>query len=98
MNPTNRNYRATFILDNRGVTESIDEIIENVKKEIATVEGEVSTVENLGQQDFVRVTNPKFPAGTYVQIDFSAPPAAPAALKERFRLNSTVYRTYIASH
>ncbi len=97
MKPNNRNYRATFILDNRGVSDTIDQLIESVKQEIATVEGEVSTVENLGQRDFSRVTNPKFPAGTYVQVDFTAPSGAPAALKERLRLNHTVYRTYVES-
>jgi small subunit ribosomal protein S6 len=97
MNPNKRNYRATFILDTRGVEQSIDDIIENVKQEIATVEGEVSTVENLGQRDFARVTNPKRPAGIYVQVDFTAPGSAPAALKERLRLNQVVYRTYVQS-
>ncbi len=95
MNPNKRNYRATFILDNRGVEETVDQLIENVKNEIATVEGEVGEVENLGQRDFARVTNPKRPSGIYVQVDFTAPATAPAALKERLRLNHTVYRTYV---
>ncbi len=97
MNPTKRNYRATFILDNNGVEDSVDQIIENVKQEIAVVEGEVGEVENLGQRDFARVTNPKRPNGVYVQMHFSAPGSAPAALKERLRLNQTVYRTYVES-
>ncbi|WP_221030215.1 30S ribosomal protein S6 [Actomonas aquatica] len=95
MNPNKRNYRATFILDTRGVEETVDQIIENVKSEISVVEGEVSAVENLGQRDFARVTDPKRPTGVYVQVDFSAPGTAPAALKERLRLNRVVYRTYI---
>lgn len=97
MNPTKRNYRATFILDTRGVEETVDQIIENVKQEIATVEGEVGDVENLGQRDFARVTNPKRPSGVYVQMYFTAPGSAPAALKERLRLNQTVYRTFVES-
>lgn len=97
MNPTKRNYRATFILDTNGVEESVDQIIENVKQEIATVEGEVGDIENLGQRDFARVTNPKRPSGVYVQVHFSGPASAPADLKDRLRLNQTVYRTYIES-
>ncbi len=95
MNPTKRNYRATFILDNRGKEDSIDQIVDGVKNDIAAVEGEVSNVENLGRKDFVRVTNPKFPAGAYVQITFSAPSQGPAQLKERLRLNNNVYRTFV---
>ncbi len=97
MKPTQRNYRATFILDNRGKEDSPEAIIEGVKKDIAAVKGEVSAVENLGRKDFVRVTDRKFTGGSYVQIAFSAPPEAPAQLKERLRLNQSIYRTFVES-
>jgi small subunit ribosomal protein S6 len=66
-----------------------------VKKEIASVNGEVTAVENLGKKDFVRVTDRKFTSATYVQISFAAPPEGPAQLKERLRLNNNVYRTFV---
>ena len=97
MTQIKRNYRATFILDNRGKEETIDQIIEGVKKEIAAVQGEVSAVENLGKRDFVRVTDKKLTGAVYVHMDFAAPPETPAHLKERLRLNQHVYRTYIQS-
>jgi len=94
---TKRNYRASFVLDNRGKEDSIDQIIDGVKAEIAAVHGEVTGIENLGKKDFIRVTDRKFTSGTYVQIAFSGPPQAPAQLKDRLRLNSSVYRTFIQS-
>ena len=97
MNSINRNYRATFILDNRGKEESIDQIVEGVKKVIAEVKGEVTGVENIGKKDFARVTDKKLTGAAYVHIAFSAPPDAPAHLRERLRLNSSVYRTFIQS-
>jgi small subunit ribosomal protein S6 len=97
MKATKRNYRASFILDNRGKEDSVDQIIDGVKKEITAVEGEVTGVENLGKKDFVRVTDRKFTSGAYVQVAFSAPAEAPAQLKERLRLNSSVYRTFVQS-
>lgn len=97
MNPTKRSYRATFILDNRGKEDSIDQIIDGVKQEITAVQGEVTGVENLGRRDFVRVTDRKMTAGTYVQVAFSAPASGPAALRERLRLNGSVYRTFVQS-
>jgi small subunit ribosomal protein S6 len=97
MTQTKRNYRATFILDNRGKEDSVDQIIDGVKQDIAAVQGEVSAVENLGRKDFVRVTDPKFPAGTYVQVNFSAPAEGPAQLRERLRLNQSIYRTFVES-
>ena len=97
MNPTKRNYRATFILDNRGKEDSIEQIIEGVKKDIAAVQGEVTAVDNIGKKDFVRVTDRRFTGAAYVHVNFSAPADGPAQLKERLRLNHNVYRTFVQS-
>lgn len=95
MTQSKRNYRATFILDNRGKEDSIDQIIDGVKKEIAALQGEVTSVENLGRREFARKTDAKFPGGVYVAVAFSAPAGAAAQLHERLRLNDSVYRTLI---
>ena len=95
MNTTKRNYRATFILDNRGKEETVEQIIEVVKKDIAAVQGDVTAVENIGKRDFVRVTDKKLTGATYVHVSFAAPAAAPAQLIERLRLNHSVYRTFV---
>lgn len=97
MNSNNRNYHATFILDNRGREETVDQIVDGVKQVIAEVKGEVTHVETLGKKDFVRVTDKRLTGASYVQIDFSGPPDCPAHLRERLRLNSSVYRTFIQS-
>lgn len=94
---TKRNYRATFILDNRGKEDSIEQIIDGVKNEITSIQGEVTAVENLGKRDFVRVTDRKMTSGAYVQVNFNGPATAPAQLKERLRLNNSVYRTFVQS-
>ena len=95
MNQTKRNYKATFILDNRGKEDSVEQIIEGVKKEITAVQGDVTAVENIGRREFSRKTDDKFPGGVYVHMTFSAPAAAPAQLHERLRLNGAVYRTLL---
>ncbi len=95
MSQTKRNYKATFILDNRGKEDTVETIIEGVKKEIAALQGEVTAVENIGRREFIRKTDDKFPAGVYVQVNFSAPATAPAALHERLRLNESVYRALV---
>ena len=97
MKADKRNYRATFILDNRGQEASIDQIVEGVKKVIAEVKGEVSGVESIGKKDFARVTDKKLTGANYVQINFSGPSDAPAHLREKLRLNNSVYRTFIQS-
>ena len=97
MNPTHRNYRASFILDNRGKEETVDQIVEGVKKVIAEVKGEVTAVDSIGKKDFARVTDKKLTGAHYVHINFSAPAEAPAHLREKLRLNGSVYRTFIQS-
>jgi len=97
MNQTNRNYRATFILDNRGKEDSVEDIIDEVKSEISSLQGEISNVEDMGKRDFARVTDKKLVGAPYVQITYSAPSSAPAELKERLRLNHNVYRIFIQS-
>ncbi len=97
MNPTHRNYRATFILDNRGKEDTVDQIVDGVKKVIAEVHGEVTAVENIGKKDFVRVTDKKFTSANYVHVSFSGPAESPANLREKLRLNDSVYRTFIQS-
>jgi small subunit ribosomal protein S6 len=93
--PTKRNYRATFILDNRGKQETVDQIVDGVKKEIVAIHGDVTGVENIGKRDFARVTDRKFTGAAYVHVNFSAPPEGPAQLRERLRLNGSVYRTFV---
>ena len=95
MTQIKRNYRATFILDNRGKEETIDQIVEGLKKEIAAVQGDITAVENLGKRDFARVTDSKFPDAVYVQVSFAAPLDGPRHLHERLRLNSSVYRALV---
>ena len=97
MNATKRNYRATFILDNRGKEETVDQLIDGVKKVIAEVQGDVTAVENIGRKDFVRVTDKRLTGATYVHVNFAAPAEAPAQLIERLRMNNSVYRTFIQS-
>jgi small subunit ribosomal protein S6 len=93
--PIMHKYRATFILDNRGKQETVEQIVDGVKKEIAAIHGDVTGVESIGKRDFARVTDRKFPSATYVHVNFSAPPEGPAQLRERLRLNGSVYRTFV---
>ncbi len=95
MSQTKRNYKATLILDNRGKEDSVESILEGVKKEITAVQGEVTNVENIGRREFSRKTDDKFPGGVYIHLTFSAPAGAPAQLHERLRLNSAVYRALL---
>ena len=94
---TSRHYNASIILDTRGVEETIDALIEQLKKAIEEVGGEVGEVNNHGRFDFIRVTDKKHPADFYLNITFNGPPDAPRQLQENLRLEKTVKRIIIQS-
>ena len=95
MSQNSQNYKATFVLDMRDKTESVEEVIEQLKKEIEAENAEVIDVENLGSKEFARVTDREFQAGIFVEIDFRAPTYRPNALQERTRLNKAVNRVMV---
>ena len=88
-------YRATFILDTRNYQQPVETLIEKLTSVIESIKGLVQKVNNLGQKDFVRVTNRKFPAGIYLEVLFEGPPTAPSALKEKLKLDKTVNRVLV---
>lgn len=90
-----KNYLATFILDTRKHQDSMESLFDHIKAGIATIGGEVQDLKDLGNKDFVRVTDRKLPSGNYLQVSFKAAPEGPAALQERFRLDKAVNRILI---
>lgn len=92
---TSRNYRATFVLDMREKTESVEEVIEQLKKEVEAENAEIVEVENIGPKDFARTPDRNLTSGIFVQIDFRSPGYRPNALHERLRLNKTVDRVVV---
>jgi small subunit ribosomal protein S6 len=86
-----------MILDTRGREESVEQLIEDVKKEIAAAGGEVQGTETLGRRDFARVTDDKMPAANYVEFTVTGSPGVATRIQEQFRLNPAVYRVLVQS-
>lgn len=92
---TNRNYRATFILDTRGVEAPVEELVESYAKLIGEAGGEVSATDNLGSRDFARKAANGLPSGIFVQYEFAAPASAPGEIQEKVRLDRKVNRVMV---
>jgi len=90
-----KTYKATFILDTRGLETPIEELIEMLKKTISDAEGEVGNVENLGRKDFIRITDKDHPGDIYLQIDFQGPPECPEAIHAGLKLDKSIKRIHI---
>ncbi|MCG8526347.1 MAG: 30S ribosomal protein S6 [Opitutales bacterium] len=90
------NYRATFVLDTRGVEESVESLYETITKALTELGGEVTKVENHGTREMTRASrNTKQTSGVYVQYEFAAPSDVPGNVHEKFRLDNRVDRIII---
>lgn len=90
-----KNYRAVFILDSRGETRTVEEMIEALKGTLGEINARVEKAENLGVRDFARSTEKDYTSGAYVQIDFEGEPTTPDALREKLHLEKFVNRIQI---
>ncbi|MCH2157024.1 MAG: 30S ribosomal protein S6 [Opitutales bacterium] len=92
-----RSYRASLILDTRGLETSADDLLSEFAGFASELGAEIIEKTNHGVQPFVRVTDRNFPEGTYVQIDLKAAPSFPADMKEKVRLDRRVNRIIVQS-
>jgi len=94
---TTRKYIATVILDSRGYDAPVESLEEKVSSLFKDVGGTVESVENLGRQDFVRITEKEHTGDTYLRVAVSGEPSMPADFQERIRLDKQIKRALIAS-
>lgn len=91
----NRKYTASFILDMRNSSETIEGVMTRLQNTISALGGTVSESRNLGQKSFEYVVDRKFPNGIYLQIDFEGSSVVPASIKSKLALDKTVNRVLI---
>lgn len=93
-----KNYEATFILDTRGKDDAAEEIITRIESEIKAQGGSLNgKPQKIGRLKFERAPGP-IDAGFYVNIRFSAPASAIGKLREKFTLDTAIFRqAYLVS-
>jgi len=94
---TERNYKATFILDTRELEEQLETLVEKLKNILSQLKAQINEIEHLGRKDFTRLTQKKHTGDFFIEIDFTASPEVPAALKEKLRLDKTVKNIVVFS-
>jgi small subunit ribosomal protein S6 len=88
-----RNYEAMIVLDTKGAEESVDQLVNNVTKELEKAGAKLEQVDNLGRKKFPY--SPKHVEyGYYINIRFQATPAAVTTVTDKLRLNESVYQQY----
>ena len=97
MTLTKSTYKTTIILDTREQEKSVPELIEAVKEKLATIDATVTSENDLGRREFVRVTDRNFTAGHYYELSIEAPGSFADDVQAKFRLDKVVYRIIVQS-
>lgn len=95
MSNTTANYKATFILNTRGANSDVDTVIANLKALVEKTGCTIKEIKNLGRKDFVRVLERGHLGDVYVEVTLAGPASTPAAIREAFRLEKSVKRTFV---
>ncbi|MFP4165849.1 MAG: 30S ribosomal protein S6 [Opitutales bacterium] len=90
-----KSYRATFILDLRNSEDDAQKVLADLSEILGSVGAEDIESEDHGLREFARAADKGFQRGHYLEFAFSAPPTAPAALKEKLRLDDRINRIFI---
>jgi ribosomal protein S6 len=88
-----KRYEGLFILSTAGKEEALQETIDKISAEISAQGGKVETVQKMEKKLFSRVADKKHSTGFYVNVIFTAAPAAIAQLRSKFALNEEIFRT-----
>lgn len=93
--PTNNNYKTTFILDLRNSEDDSQKVLADITEILGSLGGQATGSEDHGMKEFARAADQRFTQGHYLEVRFSGPGSVPGALKEKLRLDKRVNRTFI---
>ncbi len=91
---TANNYKISFILDLRATENDAQQVIDDIKQTLTTVDGEATEVEYWGVRDFARAADHRFSQGHYVQMFVTGPATLPADLKEKLKHEKRINRIF----
>jgi ribosomal protein S6 len=87
-----KRYEGLFILETAGKEESVKDAIDKISAEITSAGGKVETVQKMDKKNFARIADKKHNSGFYVNVIFESEPGVVSQLKQRFALNTEVFR------
>jgi ribosomal protein S6 len=89
-----KRYEGLFILNTAGKEEGVNDLVEKIKSEIASLGAKVETVQKMEKRAFSRQADDnKLKEGFYVNFIFEAGGETLRKLQSHFALNDDVFRT-----
>lgn len=85
-----RKYEGLIVLNTQGATQSVQEMITAIGKEIEAEGAKLDSVDDLGRREFA-YTSQHRSGGQYVNFNFEAEPTVIDAIQDRLKLNELVH-------
>ncbi|MEM0897109.1 MAG: 30S ribosomal protein S6 [Verrucomicrobiota bacterium] len=86
-----RKYEGVLVLNTDDPAAPIDEIVQNVGREIEAEGAQLDEIDNIGRRDFAYESNRKKTSGHYVNYVFEAEPEVVDKIKTKLKLNENVH-------
>lgn len=94
---TKRNYKATFIIDTRGLENPVEDLIDELKTLVESLDGEGVASDDLGTRNFSYIKKKAFTQGHYLQLVVSAPSTFEKSIQDKLRLDKRIHRILVQS-
>ena len=88
-----KNYEGVIVLDTTGRETDVDELVQEIGREIESEGGSLDQIEQIGPKEFAYNAR-KLAGGHYVNYQFAAEPDVIDKLRTRLKLNSAVHLQY----
>ena len=85
-----RNYESVIALNTTGREADVDQLVQEIGREIEEEGGSLEQIEQIGHKEFAYNAR-KLAGGHYVNYQFEAEPLAIDKIKTRLKLNSAVH-------
>lgn len=85
-----RKYEGLIVLNVKGIDSSVDELINEVSKEIEAEGAKLGEIKQLGRRKFA-YNSRHLESGHYVNYSFQAEPAAVERIQSRLKLNEQIH-------
>lgn len=92
-----KRYEGLFILNTAGKEDSIQALVDHIKKDLESVGCKIETVQKMDKKAFARVAGKNQSSGFYANYIFEAEAPTLAQVRHKFAMNEDVFRLLITA-
>ena len=90
-----KRYEGLFILNTAGKEDSIQALVDHIRKDLESVGCTIDTVQKMDKKPFARMAGNNQTSGFYVNFIFTADAPTVAQVRQKFTMNDDVFRVLI---